>query len=79
MEENKIIKQTANYILSTGLSIDSGKLCYQLINLKYGVVETESYILPQALHYLDDLEAGLAAMTDITKSNTKSSVIKLSS
>lgn len=64
---DKKIKETRNYILVTDKSIDPtnpGK-AYHIINKAYGVIECEVNMLPQALKYLQDLEAGLAAMEDM--------------
>ena len=55
----KIIKQSENYNLVVDKSVESGNLCYQIVNVEYGVVETETYLLPQALQYLKDIQRGL--------------------
>lgn len=63
-----IIKSTDNYSLQVGLpvnSVEQNGEVYQIINKKYGVVEVESTMLPQAIKFLHDLEAGLAAVGDI--------------
>ena len=61
----QIIKQTPNYTL---LVEDTNTIphvpCYKIKNRKYGVVEIETFLLPQAIKYLDDLEASLAASYD---------------
>jgi len=64
---NEIIKETENYKLVVGISTSSQNLCYQIINSKYEVLEIESYILAQAIKYIDDLEIGLQAQKDISK------------
>lgn len=53
------ITETRNYTLKVGTSSESGNKCYQIINKEWGVVEIESYILPQALKYIDELESAL--------------------
>jgi hypothetical protein len=64
---NPIIKETANYILSAQPSIDNPEvLAYHISNKFYGVIEVQTFLLPQALKHLDDLEAALAAQTDIS-------------
>jgi len=61
----QIIKQTPNYDLIVGYSSTSSEqLCYKVKNRKYGVIEIETFLLPQAIKYLDDLEASLAASYD---------------
>lgn len=62
-----IIKETENYTLSVGKPVgsqDDLKL-YQIINKKYKVVEVETPMLPQAIKYMHDLEAGLGAVEDM--------------
>lgn len=61
---NTIIKKTQNYHIEVALN-DTGSLCYKIINNDYKVVEVETYMLPQALKYIDDLEAGLQAIKDM--------------
>lgn len=75
MEEIKIIKQTPNYSLIIGLSTETNNRCYQIINRLYEVIEIETYLLPQALKYLLDLQAGLDALLDIKEDNKKSNSI----
>lgn len=66
---DNIIKETANYILAVAPSVDgSGTLTYQITNKAYGVIEVQTFLLPQALKHLDDLEAALAAQIDISNS-----------
>lgn len=64
-----IIKKTNNYILKVGestldKSVNPGVPCYQIINKEYGVAEIETFLFPQALKYLSDLQAGLDALND---------------
>lgn len=59
------IFSTKNYTVVVGNSTDSGNLCYQIINKKHGVIEVETYMYPQAVKYAADLEAGIAAVTDV--------------
>jgi hypothetical protein len=54
-----MIKKTKDYTLSVGQSVESGNPCYQITNNTHGVIEIESYILPQALKYIDDLQETL--------------------
>lgn len=68
------IKETNNYILKTGIPVNSSKEesgeVYQIINKSHGVVEVETTMLPQAIKYLHDLEAGLAAVQDMFEENS---------
>ena len=59
----KIIKETDNYTLQVGPSVESGNPCYQIVNKDWDVIEIETYLLPQALTYIGDLEKGLVALT----------------
>jgi hypothetical protein len=59
------IKETLNYILSVGEENGKGSLCYQVTHKVYGVVEIQTFLLPQALKHLNDLEAALSAQQDI--------------
>jgi len=61
-----IIKETLNYILSVGEEIGTNSKCYIVTNKVYGVVEVQTFLLPQAIKHLDDLEAALQAQKDIT-------------
>ena len=61
---NIIIKKTQNYRIEVALN-DVGSLCYKIINNTYNVVEIETFMLPQALKYIEDLEAGLQALKDM--------------
>lgn len=74
----KVIKETENYSLTVGKSVESGNPCYQLVHKTHGVIELETYIFPQALKYIDDLEAGLQAVTDISLDKDLSKVKPLS-
>ena len=54
------IKETKNYSLQVGPSIEgNNNNCYKIINSDYNVVEIETYLLPQALKYLVELQASL--------------------
>jgi hypothetical protein len=61
------IKDTKHYMLVTGISKTDKSMCYQIFNKQYDVLEIETHILPQALKYIEDLEAGLDALTDMGK------------
>jgi len=64
---NEVIKESKVYVLEVGPSMtNETTLCYRIVNKRYNVVEIETFLLPQAIKYLDDLEAGLAAVTDMT-------------
>ena len=63
---NQIIKQTQNYILKTNLSTESGNKCYIILNKEYEVIEIETYLLPQALKHIDDLQSALDSFSDPT-------------
>jgi hypothetical protein len=56
-------RETQNYALSLGTSQDSGNACYQITNKDTGVVEIETYLLPQAIKQLPELQAALDAIT----------------
>ena len=61
-----IIKETKNYELNLGSSSESSNLCYRIKNKSYGVVEIETYLLPQALKHINELQAALDAISDPT-------------
>lgn len=61
---NSVIKETQNYILTVGASKPTGVLAYQVINKEYKVVEIETFLLPQALRHMEDLQAALDAQID---------------
>lgn len=63
----KVIKNTADYELIVGVSTDTKLLCYQVINIVHDVIEAESQILPQALEYLEQIQAALDARRDDEK------------
>ena len=65
---NEIIKDTRDYVLEVALSYTTKPeaLCYRIVNKKYNVIEIETFLLPQALKYLDDLQAGIDAIGDMT-------------
>ena len=52
---------------------------YALISNKYGVVEAQTPMLPQALEYLEQLQAGLDARRDIKEDQdgSKAAVVDL--
>lgn len=66
---SNIIKETENYSLQIGLPVTSkdpsDAEVYQIVNKKYKIIEMEVTVLPQAIKYLHDLEAGLAAVNDM--------------
>lgn len=56
-------RKTNNYHLILGNSQDTGNPCYQIININTSVVEIETYLLPQAIKQLPELQAALDAIT----------------
>jgi len=60
------IKETPNYKLNVGTSSESGNPCYKIINKEYEVIEIETYLLPQALKHIDDLQSALDSFNDPT-------------
>jgi len=58
-----MIRETQDYTLQCGPSREDKQACYQIVNKQYGVIEVETSILPQAIKYIMDLQAGLD-MTD---------------
>ena len=60
---NNIFKETSDYKMILGNSQDSNNLCYQIINKKTKVVEIETYLLPQAIKQLPELQAALDAIS----------------
>lgn len=52
-------KETKDYVLDLGLSQESGNKCYQITNKSTGVVEIETYLLPQAIKQLPELQGAL--------------------
>lgn len=58
----KIIKEFPDYKLIVGKR-DSLSL-YQIVNKEYGVVETETQVLPQALAHIEQLQALLDSVRD---------------
>lgn len=68
-----IIKSTKNYELSVGSAVGSNSTtrAYQVINKNYGVIEIETFLLPQALKHMRDLEAALDAQNDIESEGSK--------
>lgn len=63
----KVIKETSDYILATGISSSDETTCYQVINKVYDVIEAESHILPQGFEYLEQIQAALDARRDDEK------------
>ena len=61
---NPIIKETQDYTLTVGHTKPTGVLAYQVINKSYEVVEIESFLLPQALKHMEELQAALDAQID---------------
>ncbi len=60
------ISELADYKLVVDDSIErEGSRAYQIVNKQYGVVETETFILPQAQDYLEQLQAALDAAEDM--------------
>jgi len=66
------IDNKGDYELVVTESQEDGKLSYQIINLKYGVIEAETRILPQALKFLEELSASLDMIADLKKEDFKS-------
>ena len=62
-----MIKETQAYTLQCGPSSQDEQSCYQIINKEFGVIEVETSILPQAMKYLMDLQAGLDMINDEAK------------
>lgn len=63
--KNLVINEKGDYSLQCGPSEVDGKPCYILLNVKTGINEVETKILPQAYKYLEELSAGLQAMIDL--------------
>lgn len=59
----QLIYKTPNYKVVVGKDLDD-QLVYQIINIKYKVIEVETKLYPQAIKYASDLEANLAAIID---------------
>jgi hypothetical protein len=59
----QVIYRTPNYKVVVGKDLDN-QLVYQIINIKYKVIEVETKLYPQAIKYASDLEANLAAIID---------------
>lgn len=59
------IRETKNYILAVGKTRSSNDLSYQVVNKIHKVIEIETFLLPQALKHMDDLEAALQAQQDM--------------
>jgi hypothetical protein len=57
-------RETQDYVLMLGVSQDSGNTCYQIVNRITNVVEIETYLLPQALKQLPELQAALDAISN---------------
>ncbi len=59
----QVIYRTPNYKVIVGTDLDN-QLIYQIVNVKYKVIEVETKLYPQAIKYASDLEANLAAIID---------------
>lgn len=60
-----LIRELDNYKLVVGDSVErEGSLAYQVVNKEFNVIETETFILPQAHDYLEQLQAALDAQSD---------------
>ena len=59
------IFKTQNYKVVLGSHTSCENPCYQIHNIQYGVIEYETFLLPQAIKYCSDLQAGLDAIYDI--------------
>ena len=60
---NNPLKETDNYFLTVGKKEDT--YIYQIINKKHNVIEIETFLLPQAIKQIYELEAALNAQLDI--------------
>lgn len=61
-----LIRDLPNYKLIVGDSVErEGSTAYQVINKEFGVVEAETFILPQAFEYLEQIQAALDAKMDM--------------
>ena len=72
----QVLRETDNYTLTIGQGSDNKGLLYLVTNKKYGIVEIESTMLPQAIKYLYELEAGLAAVEDIYATEPAPKILK---
>ncbi len=72
--ENKLIDTMGMYNLVVGASEIDGKSCYQIINKKYGVVEIETKLFPQAIKFMGEISAGLQAVLDMAKEDKEPSM-----
>lgn len=64
----KVIQETQDYVLQTGISTaEPHANVYQLINRVYDIVEVETNLLPQAYEYLEQLQSALDAKRDMDK------------
>ena len=60
MTTSNIIKETENYILCVGESVEeTGRAVYKIINTQHDVVELETSILPEALSHMDSIQDAL--------------------
>lgn len=62
----QVIYRTPHYKVIIGKDSED-QLVYQIVNVKYKVIEVETKLYPQAIKYASDLEAGLAAIIDISE------------
>ncbi len=62
------IRELSDYELVVGDSVErDGTKAYQIIHKEFGVIETETFILPQAFDYLEQLQAALDAGQDMAE------------
>jgi hypothetical protein len=60
---NSILKETQDYILVVGNTVTKENLSYQIVNKKHKVIEIETFLLPQALKHIQELQAALDAIS----------------
>lgn len=77
---SKVIETTPDYTLQVGTTYEAqDRNCYIILNKANNVVEVETFILPQAYEYLEQLQASLdvkrQALHDL-KVAAKSEVIR---
>ena len=65
---NPIIKETQDYTLTVGTEISSSQpyplKAYHITNKDHGVIEIQTFLLPQALKHMEELQAALDAQID---------------
>jgi hypothetical protein len=65
---SELIRELSDYKLVVDDSVErDGSKSYQVVNKVYGVVEAETFILPQAFDYLEQIQAALDAGQDIAE------------